>query len=135
MSAADGRLDVFIDEKRVGALFDTAPLSFEYAPEWLDDRQAIPLGSIPQRAGRIDDQAVLAFFDNLLPEGDVRVHLEKKHQSSTVYGLIRALGGDSAGAFVILPAGKRPPKPRYEATTWERIAKALVAGTRLPTDI
>ena len=75
MNARVPHLNVFLNDHRVGALFDTEPLSFEYSEEWLQDGRAIPLGAIPGRGGRIEDPAVLAFFDNLLPEGDIRAYL------------------------------------------------------------
>ena len=39
----DATLRVYHDEKHVGWLYDTQPLRFEYAPGWLEYRDAVSL--------------------------------------------------------------------------------------------
>lgn len=135
MKARPGELAVFLNRDVVGTAYDTQPISFEYSAPWLADPNARPVGRIPRRAGRQEGAEVLAFFDNLLPEGDLRAHLAKQHQASTVFSLLQALGGDCIGAFVLLPAGQKPDPPRYERTSWARIAKALRSRGGMAIDI
>ena len=135
MKAKPGELVVFLNRDVVGTAYDTEPISFEYSAPWLSDPNALPVGRIPRREGRHDGPEVLAFFDNLLPEGDLRAHLARQHQSSTVFSLLLAMGGDSIGAFVLLPGGEKPIPPSYERTSWERIAKALRGRGGMAVDI
>lgn len=86
-------LSVFLNDDVVGAVFDTEPLSFEYDDSRLSARNALPVGRIPRQPGRQDGAEVVAFFDNLLPEGDLRAHLARKHRASTVFSLLLELGG------------------------------------------
>lgn len=116
---------VYLADTLVGRLHDTDPLSFEYAETWLAPPNAAPLAAIPLQAGRQDSPAVQAFFENLLPEGDVRQQLSAQHQTSTPFALLRAVAGDTAGGCVIVPMGQAPSPSAYQATTWEAIAKAL----------
>lgn len=135
MSSRPTELAVFLNQDVVGTAFDTEPISFEYSDPWLADTHALPVGRIPKHPGRQDGAEVIAFFDNLLPEGDLRTHLAKKHQASTVFSLLLQLGGDSIGAFVLLPRGERPQPPSYERTSWERIARALRSKGGMAIDI
>lgn len=128
-------LDVFLNDDVVGTAFDTEPISFEYADSWLVDPNALAVGRIIKQPGRQDGAEVVAFFDNLLPEGDLRAHLARKHQASTVFSLLLELGGDSVGAFVLLPSGEQPKAPSYERTSWGRIAKALRQNHGMAVDI
>lgn len=135
MRARPTELDVFLNGRLVGTAFDTEPLSFEYSKDWVADGQAVGVGKIPRRPGRHDGGEVIAFFDNLLPEGDMRAHLSRKHHASTVFSLLLVLGADSIGAFVLLPRGEKPSEPRYEPTSWDEIGRELRKGKSLAADI
>lgn len=126
--AASSALDVFYGEELIGTVFDTEPLSFEYAPTWLsrlDPSRPFPLSSINLGPGRLTEPHVQAFFENLLPEGELRSYLSVQRKASTLFSLMQAVAGDTAGAFVMLPQGQRPEPPRYEPTTWASIAHTL----------
>jgi serine/threonine-protein kinase HipA len=129
------RLDVFFNEERVGSVHDTSPLSFEYSAEWLARREPAQVAGITLAPGRSDAPAVQAFFENLLPEGDLRSYLAISRKASTVFGLLLETAGDTAGGFVILPAGARPEAPRYEATSWEALAQRLAGKSAAAIDI
>lgn len=118
-------LDVFYDAERVGTVHDSSPLAFEYAPAWLKRKDAFPLSVIELRAGRIASAHVQAFFENLLPEGELRIHLAAQRKASTVFALLLEVAGDTAGAFVMLPHGHRPEAPAYEPTTWQALASTI----------
>ena len=129
------RLHVYFEDKLVGHVFDTSPLSFEYERTWIGETNCPPVGNIPKRDGRIDDASVLAFFDNLLPEGELRSYLSVQKQAGTVFALLRELAGDTAGGFEILPEGKTPLKQSYTRTSWEDIARKLSGKEAAAVDI
>lgn len=118
-------LDVFHGAERVGTVHDTSPLSFEYAPSWLHREQVFPLSMIPLQVGPIDAPHVQAFFENLLPEGDLRLYLSEQRKASTLFSLLLEVAGDTAGGFVMLPQGQSPAAPTYEATTWEALSRII----------
>ena len=120
-----GSLDVFYDDELVGAIGDTAPLTFEYSPAWLGRAAPIAVAAIPLAPGRNDSPAVQAFFENLLPEGDLRQYLAEQKKASTLFSMLREVAGDTAGGFVIVPGGQQPAAPAYQATTWEALAGLL----------
>ncbi|MNQ87888.1 Serine/threonine-protein kinase HipA [compost metagenome] len=66
-----------------------------------------------------------AYFENLLPEGRARTFLQVSRHATTVFGLLRSVGGDTASGLTILPQGERPAPPRYRPTTWQAIAARL----------
>jgi serine/threonine-protein kinase HipA len=109
----------------MGTVHDTLPLAFEYAPAWLDRKDAFPLSVIELRAGMIDSRHVQAFFENLLPEGELRIYLSEQRKASTLFALLLEVAGDTAGAFVMLPHGQQPEAPEYEPTTWAALASTI----------
>ncbi|MDO9433862.1 HipA N-terminal domain-containing protein [Hydrogenophaga sp.] len=118
-------LDVFYGTEPVGSLHDSSPLRFAYAPSWLGRADAFPLSMIPLQPGPTDAPQVSAFFENLLPEGDLRVFLSEQRKASTLFSLLLAVAGDTAGAFIMLPHGQTPEPPTYESTTWEALARTI----------
>jgi serine/threonine-protein kinase HipA len=124
-------LDVYFGIERVGSLFDARPLAFEYAPDWLARTEPMALAAIPLEPGRIQVSGVQACFENLLPEGDLRLHLTQQRQASNLFALLLEVAGDTAGAFVILPGGQTPKRARYQATTWQELARGLATGSAL----
>ena len=65
------RLDVCYGNDLVGAVHDSAPLAFEYAPAWLGGPLRMTLAAIALQPGRQATPEVQAFFENLLPEGEL----------------------------------------------------------------
>lgn len=109
----------------MGTVHDTSPLAFEYASGWLERQDAFPLSVIALQAGRVTSPQVQAFFENLLPEGELRLYLAEQRKASTLFSLLLAVAGDTAGAFVMLPQGQTPEAPAYEPTTWEALANTV----------
>jgi len=106
----------------VGTLYRSEPLAFSYSASWLGHAAATPLHlAIPLGEGRIDTPYVAAFFENLLPEGDQRELISLREQVTTVFGLLSRVGGESAGAYVLLPEGESPQAPVYQQLTWEQV--------------
>lgn len=121
-------LDVYFENSLVGRVFDTAPLSFEYAAAWLQTK-SVQIANIALASGPDHGESVTAFFENLLPEGDLRSYLFTARKASTLFGLLNAVAGDTAGGFVLLPAGQTPQAHSYQATTWADLATALRSKT------
>ena len=81
-------------------------LSFIYAPSWLAYAEAFPISmSLPLVSRRYEPDEAHPFFANLLPEGQVRIAIAQrlKLTEANDYSMLRALGGDCAGALSILP--------------------------------
>lgn len=107
---------------QVGTLYDTDPLSFSYSDTWLATPGAEPIVPGLQLApGRVQTPAVGAFFENLLPEGDQRKVISMREKVSTVFGLLARVGGESAGAFVLVPEGETLQPPLYQHLTWDQV--------------
>lgn len=117
-------LDVFKDGQRIGLLFDSEPLSFQYADACLKGELAAPfVDLIPLSAERQSGPEIGAFFENLLPEGEQRAIVEARHHVSSVFGLLSMLGGETVGALVIMSAGQSL-NPGYIDTSWATILDA-----------
>ena len=132
---ASKELWVFVGERKLGIVYDVRPLAFRYDGAWLAQASPFTIGAIPLIADMQSTPEVEACFENLLPEGEVRDYLVKKHQTSTVFGLLRALAGDTAGGLLLLPPGQKPLPPSYVETTWENIAASLTKPGASAVDI
>jgi serine/threonine-protein kinase HipA len=119
------RLDVYFGAEHVGTIHDASPIAFEYTVAWLERAEPMAIAAIPMQPGRQDSAAVQAFFENLLPEGELRDYLAAQRKASTLFSLLLEVAGDTAGGFVIVPGGESPQPPAYEPTTWEAIAALL----------
>lgn len=114
---------VYSGNDHVGTLYRTEPLSFAYSDAWIsvpDQRPIHP--DLPIAPGRLDSEYVHAFFENLLPEGDQRKLISVREHVSSVFGLLAAVGGESAGAYSLVPEGETPQEPIYQKLTWEQVS-------------
>lgn len=109
----DWALDVFCGADRVGRLtFDpgTDQFSFAYSADWLSHPRRFQLSPHIPLNGPAAPAAIRRYIDNLLPEGQALdvishvTHIQKTH----LFGLIRLMGQETAGALSWLPAGQRP---------------------------
>ena len=128
-------LHLFLGDEPVGEVHDAAPLVFEYAPAWLQRQPARPVAAIPLQPGRQQSDAVQAFFENLLPEGALRDHLTTQRKASSLFSLLLEVAGDTAGAFVLLPAGQLPQPAQYQSTTWAELAATIKAKSAAAIDL
>lgn len=86
-------------------------ISFRYDPEWLEGggfalSQTLPLGA-DEFTG--EEGVAHKFFANLLPEGGFREHITRDLKiSDTDFNLLRAIGGECAGALSFLPPEAEP---------------------------
>jgi serine/threonine-protein kinase HipA len=125
MAQRPDRLDVYYGPELVGTLRDSSPLAFEYAASWLERAQPMAVAAIALEPGRNDSAAVQAFFENLLPEGELRLYLAEQRKASTLFSLLLEVAGDTVGGFVIVAGGRHPEPATYEATSWEAMAAIL----------
>lgn len=133
--ARPDRLDVYFGNDLVGTIHDASPLAFEYSASWLGGAEPMPVAAIPLQAGRNDSPPVQAFFENLLPEGELREYVAEQKKASTLFSMLLEVAGDTAGGFVIVPAGESPQQAAYEATTWEALAAILSKKSAAAIDI
>lgn len=117
------RLDVYLYDKRVGALGqdDLQNVWFQY-DDWVLDAQDPEMWAIsvrlPVRLQPYGHRDTLAFFDNLLFEADLRDELAHitRHDRRDVPGLLGAVGGECSGAVALWPVGVMPPVlPEYRS--------------------
>ncbi|HEY8102275.1 MAG TPA: type II toxin-antitoxin system HipA family toxin [Burkholderiaceae bacterium] len=126
-------LDVYRNDRLVGTLFDETPLRFRYADTWMQANNAEPIAPMlglhqQEHTGEL----VYAYFENLLPEGDIRRYLSISQHATTVFGLLSAVGGDTASGLSLLPQGEKPASRNYRPTTWKAIAKSLHDPDKAP---
>jgi serine/threonine-protein kinase HipA len=132
-------LSVWWDFKLVGALRldQHGDMSFAYDPEWLADSGAAPLSaSLPKQAETFNRRACRPFFAGLLPEEGQREAVARALGLSkgNDFALLRALGGDVAGALMLWPEGEAPPVLAEHAAPEPLGDNALVAVLdELPT--
>lgn len=124
MARADS-LCIFYGTELVGTVREASPLVFEYATGWLARPQPWQLSAIALQSGPISSEHVQAYFENLLPEGELRDYIAQQRKASTLFALLLEVAGDTAGGFVILPEGEVPQPASYEPTTWEALAATL----------
>ncbi|EJO33327.1 type II toxin-antitoxin system HipA family toxin [Achromobacter marplatensis] len=128
MTVADA-LDLYQADCKVGRLFDERPLRFVYDDAWLNSPGARAISpAIALNGHDHAGDAVHAFFENLLPEGHVRKFLQISRHATTVFGLLRSVGGDTASGLTILPQGEQPAPPHYRPSTWQEVAARLRNG-------
>lgn len=129
------RLSVLWGDAVVGTIHDTAPLAFAYSPAWLAREDRFPVAAIPLLPGQQDAEVVQAFFENLLPEGELRDYLAQQKKASTLFSMLLEVAGDTAGAFVIVPEGETPKAPTYQATSWQALGAALSKPSAAAVDL
>lgn len=106
------RLGVWHVGQRVGELWrdDQDRIGFAYHPDWLE--RGFRIGHIlPLRTEAFEpaEGKAHAWFSNLLPEGDARARIVRRLGiADDDFLLLRAIGGDCAGALSILPIDRTP---------------------------
>ena len=128
-------LNVFLNSRLVGQLRrDVAgAISFQYHPSWLDWESVLPISlSLPLREQAYSGAAVVAVFDNLLPDND---HLRRQIAARThsegidAYSLLGTIGHDCVGALQFLPKNMEPgPAGAVEGDPISKDRMAQVIG-------
>lgn len=110
-------LFVYIDARKIGTFDEVnGSLRFRYEDSYLKDPSAIPLSSwIPLGEEETVGTHVQNYFENLLPEGDLRDLISEAIQVSkeNVFGFLEHFGGDMAGNLSVLLPGEQPGQRRY----------------------
>jgi len=87
-------------------------IGFRYDHHWLEHRKSPISISLPLRDEEFlpKDKIAHRFFSNLLPEGALREQIVQELKiSNTDFDLLRAIGGECAGALSILELKQKPP--------------------------
>lgn len=107
-------LNVFLNSRRVGQLRreTSGAIYFQYDPTWLEWEFVLPISlSLPLREQAYSGAAVIAVFDNLLPDNDdLRRQIASRTRAEGVdaYSLLGAIGRDCVGALQFLPLDSAP---------------------------
>lgn len=103
------RLSVYQNGEIVGYLSKQASgaVQFEYADEWLSNERAYPVSlSLPLREDAFKGAAVVAVFENLLPDSEsLRSRVAEKVGADGIdaYSLLAQIGRDCVGALQFFP--------------------------------
>ncbi|MBG6118186.1 MULTISPECIES: type II toxin-antitoxin system HipA family toxin [unclassified Sphingobium] len=89
-------------------------MGFSYAPEWLEDADAPALSfSLPKQVEPFGRRVCHSFFGGILPEEGQRSAIARALgvSAGNEFQLLEHLGGEVAGALMLLPEGQLPPAP------------------------
>ncbi len=98
------KLYVYFENQKVGTLIKNEDLvySFSYEESWRNSKAGFPLSlAMPLSQNKFQNKITLSFFENLLPEGELRKTIENDHQINGTFEFLENFGQDCAGAFVI----------------------------------
>ncbi len=110
-------LHAWFEDRLVGYLWrnSAGAIGFRYEPAWIESG-GFPIScSLPLAPDDVSgaDNNAHRFFANLLPEGGVREQLVRDLKiPNTDFDLLRAIGGECAGALSILPVERSPADDR-----------------------
>lgn len=132
-------LDVYLHADHVGQLIQNehGDMVFDYAQNWLDNPQAIPLSHpLPLRAEQFDRNECRGFFAGILPEKTKREIIARNLgiSASNDFAMLEQLGGECAGAVTFIPAGEKLPEQNhsYKLLTDADLARVLQELPRRP---
>lgn len=123
MSAQEEKLLVYLNEDLIGTVVRNARgrLRFSYEDSYRNRSEAIPLSlSMPLLTSSHQHEKIHPFLWGLLPDNELVIQrwAQRYHVSpSNVFGLLREIGDDCAGAIRFVPEDKKeiPPKGGLEA--------------------
>jgi serine/threonine-protein kinase HipA len=107
-------LTVYLNDSRIGTLSEGNDLwAFEYDTQWAKAPDSFDLSPSLQRAQLThrdggSERPVQWYFDNLLPEEDLRAAVSKEAaiDGDDAFALLEYLGAESTGSLVLLPPNK-----------------------------
>ncbi|KGE03689.1 type II toxin-antitoxin system HipA family toxin [Pseudohaliea rubra] len=121
-------LNVWHEQRLVGQLWrnTTGAIGFRYDTAWITGGGFAVSRSLPLaiREFAPEDGIAQRWFANLLPEGAVREHIVRDLKlPNTDFDLLRAIGGECAGALSILPVDQQPSgQQQYRPLTAKDLA-------------
>jgi len=122
-------LNVWYEQQRVGTLWrnPVGAIGFRYDAAWTAAGGFAISRSLPLATGEFAPEGGIAhrFFANLLPEGGVREQIVRDLKlPNTDFDLLRAIGGECAGALSILPVERTPSREwHYRPLTEEDLSR------------
>lgn len=133
-------LRAYIGAQPIGTLRDNDGVwSFVYEPSWLDspERYALAPGLPLQKEAIVDSSStrpVQWYFDNLLPEEDVRalVARDAKVDQNDAFGLLALFGAESAGSLILLSDKPGAPEAGELPLSDEALAARIAALPHVP---
>lgn len=124
-------LNVWNEQRLVGYLWrnPVGYIGFRYDREWCTKGGFAISRTLPLGPDDFKPEVGTAhrFFTNLLPEGGVREHIVRDLKiSNTDFELLRAIGGECAGALSIIPVERLPSgERRYHPISDEDLANLV----------
>ena len=124
-------LNVWNNQRLVGHLWrnPAGTIGFRYAPQWATEGGFAVSQTLPLDSGDFTPEGSVAhrFFANLLPEGGVREQIVRDLKiSNTDSNLLRAIGGECAGALSIMSVEQKPsPQYDYHPITEQELANLV----------
>jgi serine/threonine-protein kinase HipA len=107
-------LNTFLNSRLVGQLRreSSGAISFQYDRSWIEWPPAIPVSlSLPIREKEYTGAAVIAVFENLLPDNlslRRKIAARARAEGTDAYSLLGAIGHDCVGALQFLPLEAHP---------------------------
>lgn len=125
-------LDVRFAGESAGTLrrLPAGELAFSYAPAWQKKSHAFPYAPRLPLGEESVGQAVMYFFENLLPRGIARERLEKAVGSSDIIEILALAGGDTTGALTLVAPHEQAISPC--TLTASQVDRHLAEGEVLP---
>jgi len=130
----DDELNVWNNGHHVGYLWrdERSEMGFRYSDEWLENpvrfpvSKTLPLRAEPYEPGN-ENRVAHHYFANLLPEADSRTRIcrEKKISVENDFELLRAIGGECAGALSILGNEPKDEAPEYRELSNDDLTELL----------
>jgi serine/threonine-protein kinase HipA len=134
------KLFVYINSILAGELWidDQNRFCFQYSKKWLGEKDSFHLSvSLPLQEKPFLNDSSYSYFTNLLPEGKVLTALSRKLgiAEEDKFSLLRAIGGDCAGAVSLYPPDIDHPGPgdyKYEPFSGKDLAEKITELTINP---
>jgi serine/threonine-protein kinase HipA len=132
-----GHLSVWWDGRVAGSLHldQYGEMEFTYAADWLADSKAPALSfSLAKRLEPFGRRECQPFFGGILPEEGQRHAIARALgvSAENEFRLLEHLGGEVAGALMLLPDGETPPSPSDGAPDILSDERLLELLDRLP---
>ena len=135
-------LEVYLNGRKAGRLVDdNGRMSFAYLREYLETDGREPVSfSIPLRAEAFAHDEIEAFLSNLLPDDIIRTRIADILQipRENTFALLKAIGGDCAGAVSFLAEGTSPEtsdKGEYRELSDKEAGRILDNLQKRPLDV
>ena len=131
----EDRLNVWCNGGHVGYLWRDGKndIGFQYSEEWLENPVRFPISvTLPLRSESYEaggkKRVAHNFFANLLPEADSRKRIcrEKGISEGNDFELLRAIGGECAGALSIIGNEPAQATPKYRPLSDDDLTELLV---------